>query len=180
MKKRGEAMLQHLWIGQAIIILVILLVLLGIGFISDLPSVLGLSFTKKETIEKYIEDNFVSKKKKEKTICTFRMIGSRYLNDLENVYIFICICRYRKEKKDLSLLDVEYRKGIVTLSRKFGIYKVIDVETKEENISGYFPEEIMSNSDYQESTNDREKRLLKEANQKKANKKFKMKKVYRV
>ncbi|MFR5642649.1 MAG: hypothetical protein ACLTK7_05750 [Clostridium paraputrificum] len=173
-------MLQHLWIGQAIIILVILLVLLGIGFISDLPSVLGLSFTKREIIEKYIEDTFVSKKKKEKTICTFRMIGSRYLNDLENVYIFICICRYRKEKKDLSLLDVEYRKGIVTLSRKFGIYKVINVETKEENISGYFPEEIMSSDDYEESTNDREKRLLKEANQKKANKKFKMKKVYKV
>ncbi|MDU3324521.1 MAG: hypothetical protein E7E70_28090, partial [Escherichia coli] len=144
------------------------------------PSVLGLSFTKRETIEKYIEDTFVSKKKKEKTICTFRMIGSRYLNDLENVYIFICICRYRKEKKDLSLLDVEYRKGIVTLSRKFGIYKVINVETKEENISGYFPEEIMSSDDYEESTNDREKRLLKEANQKKANKKFKMKKVYKV
>ena len=108
------------------------------------------------------------------------MIGSRYLNDLENVYIFICICRYRKEKKDLSLLDVEYRKGIVTLSRKFGIYKVIDVDTKEENISGYFPEEIMSSGDYEESTNDREKRLLKEANQKKANKKFKIKKVYKV
>ena len=173
-------MLQHLWIGQAIIILVILIVLLGIGFISDLPSVLALSFTKRETIEKYIEDTFVSKKKKEKTICTFRMIGSRYLNDLENVYIFICICRYRKEKKDLSLLDVEYRKGIVTLSRKFGIYKVIDVDTKEENISGYFPEEIMSSGDYEESTNDREKRLLKEANQKKANKKFKIKKVYKV
>lgn len=78
------------------------------------------------------------------------------------------------------MLDVEYRKGIVTLSRKFGIYKVIDVDTKEENISGYFPEEIMSSGDYEESTNDREKRLLKEANQKKANKKFKIKKVYKV
>ena len=38
----------------------------------------------------------------------------------------------------------------------------------------------MRSDDYEESTNDREKRLLKEANQKKANKKFKMKKVYKV
>lgn len=97
------------------------------------------------------------------------------------MYIFLFVyVDIEKKKKDLSLLDVEYRKGIVTLSRKFGIYKVINVETKEENISRYFPEEIMSSDDYEESTNDREKRLLKEANQKKANKKFKMKKVYKV
>ena len=38
----------------------------------------------------------------------------------------------------------------------------------------------MSSDDYEESTNDREKRLLKEANQKKAHKKFKIKKVYKV
>lgn len=173
-------MLKHLWIVQLFGLLIILILLLVIGFLSDLPSVLGLSFTKRETIEKYIEDTFVSKKKKEKTICTFRMIGSRYFHKIEKVYIFICICKYRKVKRDVELLNVEYRKGIVTLSRKFGVYKVIEVETKEEDIKGYFPEEIMSTGDYQESTNDKEKRLLKEANMRKARKKFKIKKVYKV
>lgn len=173
-------MLYNLWIFQLIIILLILFIIFVMCFVSDLPAVLGLSFTKRETIEKYIEDNFVSKKKKEKTICTFKMIGSLYLGNVEKVYIFICICKYKKNKKDIELVDVEYRKGTVSLSRKFGVYKVIEVETKEEYTEEYFPEEIMSSGDYEESTNDKEKRLLKEANKKKANKKFKMKKVYKV
>ena len=173
-------MLKHVWAFEVLIILVILLILLAIGLISDLPSVLGLSFTKRETIEKYIEDTFVSKSKKEKTICTFKIIGSLSLDKIEKVYIFICICKYKKDKKDVELVDVEYRKGTVSLSRNFGVYKVIEVDTKEENIEGYFPEEITNSFDYKESVNSREKRLLKETNKKKANKRFKIKKVYKV
>lgn len=178
--KRGEAMLQQLWIGQIFIMISILVFLLIIGVLTDLPSVLGLSFTKKETIEKYIESNFINKVKKEKIICTFRMIGSIYLGRVEKVYIFICICNYKKEKKDIKLLDIEYRKGTVTLKRVFGVYKVISVETDKEEKGEYFPKEVLNSGDYIESTNEKEKRLLKEANYKKAKRKFKMKKVYKV
>lgn len=173
-------MLQQIWIIQILVIISILIILFLICILTDLPFVLRLSFTKKETIGKYIEKKVVSSGKYEKTICTFRMIGSRYLGKIEKVFIFMCVCTYKKEKKKLVESNIQYIKGIVTLSRKFGVYKVLDIETSCDDFEEYFPKEIINSEDYIESTNNKEKRFLKEANLKKAKKKFKVKKAYKV
>ena len=173
-------MLQNIWIIQVLVMIFVLLFIFIICILTDLPAVLGLSFSKKETIEKYIEKNIVFKSKIERSICTFRIIGSKSFNKIEEVYIFMCICKYKKKEKKLITIDEYYMQGIVTITRKFGIYNVVDIKTTNDYKENYFPEEITSTDDYKECVNDKEKRFLKEANLKKAKRKFKLKKAFKV
>ncbi|MGG7175960.1 hypothetical protein ACQPU1_00100 [Clostridium paraputrificum] len=173
-------MLQNIWILQVLVMISVLFFIFIICILTDLPTVLGLSFSKKETIEKYIEKKIVFKSKVERNICTFRIIGSKSFDRIEEVYIFMCICKYKKQDKKLITIDEDYRHGIVTITRKFGIYNVIDVKTTGKNQENNYPEEITSTDEYKEIINIKNKRFLKEANLKKAKRKFKLKKAFKV
>lgn len=173
-------MLQSLWGLQAIIIICLIILIAIICLLTDLPTMLGLTFSKKETIEKYIEKNLITKQKHEKTICTFRMIGSKKRDNIEEVYIYMCICKYIKENKKLKMIMETYKKGIVTINRQLGIYRVIGIQIDTDNANRFFPEEILKTDDYNECISSKERRFLKEANVKKAKKKFKLKKAFKV
>lgn len=172
-------MLQYIWLIEIAVITCALLIVFLLCFITDLPTVLGLSFSKKETIAKYIDKKLLKKDKGERTICTFRMIGTNKVENKEEVFIYMCLCRYRKNYRTLTTLSEDYKKGVVVLSRELGIYKVVSIDIKDD-FDEYFLENIVSKDDYMECVNSKGRSFLKEANIKKAKKKFKLKKAFKV
>lgn len=170
-------MIRYLWVFQFFIILFILLVLLIICFITDLPRVLGFSFSKKETISKYIKKYMRKDRKLKRVLCNFKMIGSKSYKNMDEVYIYMYIAQYSFKKNKLTLLYEEYSKAKVILTRSFGIYKVISFQMEDpKNKTGkdFYPDFITSSPNYDEYINPKVNRFLKEANLKKANKKLRL------
>lgn len=177
-------MLTYLWFIQLWLIISILLILLGICFITDLPRLLGFSFSRRETIAKYIKKYMKKDKKLKKIVCNFKMIGSRNAKKNEEVYIYMYVAKYSFKKRKITTSYEAYSKARILLSRKFGIYKVIDFEmeldTQENSTTSnkeFFPEFITTAKDYFECINPKVDRFLKEANIKKAKKRFRLKSI---
>ena len=173
-------MLQNLWITEILLLVFFLVLILLLCILTDLPIVLGLSFSKKETIQAYIEKNILFKNDKEKSVCTFKLIGTNTFNNMNEVYIVMCICKYKKVDKKYVLVDECYKNGSVTMVRTFGIYRVLKLNMVEQDMPGFFPSYIANTDEYKESVRNKEKRFLKEANYIKANKRLRIKKVFKV
>lgn len=177
-------MLTYIWLVQIAVIIFIISVLLILCFITDLPRVLGLSFSRRETISKYIKKYMKKDMNMKKIVCNFKMIASKTNKNIQDVYIYMYVAKYIIRKKKL-ITDFElYSKAKVTLTRKFGIYNVVNFITEIENplLNGedFFPEFIVNSNDYHEYINPKVNRFLKEANIKKAKKRFILKRKKRI
>ena len=173
-------MLQHLWIIQIILLLCILALILFLCIITDLPVVLGISFSKKETIDKYIEKNILFKKENEKSVCTFKLIASSTFGKISEVYIVMCICKYKRCGKKYEIIEEYYKNGIVKMVRQFGVYRIVDLKMSDRCMFGFFPSYIINTDEYKESVSDKYKKFLKESNYIKANKRLRIKKVFKI
>ena len=167
-------MLHYVQELQTIVILVALMIILFLCVLTDLQSVLGINFSKKEIIEKYIKKNIIQKKENEKSICTFKLISTKNYSTFEEVYILMCICVYTKKDKKYIIKDEFYKNGVVKISRKFGVYKVLSLDMIEDT------NDFLNNDEFRECMGIKEKNFLKESNYIKANKKLRIKKVFKI
>lgn len=169
-------MLTYIWMIQTVVMILILTILLLICFITDLPRVLGLSFSRKETISKYLKKYIRKDLKLKKTICNFKMIGSKTKKNIEEVYIYMYIAKYNFKSRKLVPVYEAYSKAKVTITRKFGIYKVVELimesERSTDEVGEFYPAFITGSKDYHEYINSKVDRFLKEANFKKAKKRL--------
>ena len=159
---------------QTMVIVGVLIIVLFLCVLTDLPSVLGINFSKKEIIEKYIKNNIIQKKENEKSICTFKLISTKNYSTFEEVYILMCICSYIKKDKKYIIKDELYKIGAVKISRKLGIYKVLNLDIIEND------NEFLNSDEIRECIGIKEKNFLKESNYIKANKKLRINKVFKI